>query len=736
MKLMIPFFLFAAIMLAIAPSFAGAAKRPTGLELELDASHLASGPLKVWRDLSGRGNDVSQPDPAFQPLVRANELNGKPAVVFSGNQYLDGPAVLPAGVKSFTYVAVWKRDATGGSQSIVEQAAEGVGRRACLLTTDSAYGYNGEFNDQHGLMPYTPEKFVVTVLRMFDNGIVSVTQNGATRKGAINVRTRNIGAVQERVGGKIYGFERLKGAIAEIQIYDHALSDDQVRWISHQLSGKWGIHMISKDPVIASYEEMIRENERNKERYTETYRPQFHFTPISGWMNDPNGLCYFNGVWHMFYQTLYLINQQSWGHAVSRDLVHWTHLPPAILPDEMGAIWSGSAVVDSNDTSGLFHGKPGMVCIFTYMNPGEGGRQSQGMAYSPDGIHFTKYAHNPIIPQLRHQPGQPDDADFRDPKVFWYAPDKKWVMITGGGTVRFYSSPNLRDWKFESINEGINTECPDFFELPVDGDKSKRKWVLNGAGDWYILGDFNGKVFTPESDRIRINYGNDFYASQTWSNAPKGERIMIGWMYKWGYTGDLPAPLSNGGMMTIPVVLSLKTTSQGVRLFQTPIQALRELREKPFEMSNRTFGPNDPPSIDLQGKCLEIVAEFQNVDAKEFGIRVRTDSEGDQTTAGYDAKEGQVFVDRRKSGRTKINNFANIYKAPLQPKSGVIKMHIFVDWSSIELFCNDGERVITCDLLPPPEADGLELYSMGGKVKLVSLTIYPLKSIWRSDANR
>ena len=735
MKLVIPYLLITVCLFACILTAVGATTAPSGLVLHLDASRLASGPLMTWRDTSGKGNDVSQSDPACQPFVRAKELNGKPAVVFSGNQYLDGAAVLPEGVKSFTYVVVWKRDATGGSQTIVEQAAEGVGRRACLLTTDYAYGYNGEFNDQHGLMPYTPGKFAVTVLRMFDNGIISVTHNGATRKGVINIRTRNIGAVKERVGGKIYGLERLKGAIAEIMVYDHALSDTQVQDISRKLGRKWGIAMDSRDPVIVSYEKMIRENERNKERYTETYRPQFHFTPISGWMNDPNGLCYFNGEWHMFYQTLYLIDEQSWGHAVSRDLVHWTHLPPAILPDEKGAIWSGSAVVDSKDSSGLFHGKPGMVCIFTYMNPGEGGRQSQGMAYSPDGIHFTKYAHNPIIPQLRYQPGQPDDADFRDPKVFWYAPDKKWMMITGGGTVRFYSSPNLRDWKFESINEGINTECPDFFELPADGDKSNSRWVLNGAGDWYILGDFNGKVFTPKSDRIRINYGNDFYASQTWSDTPDGRRIMIGWMYKWGYTGDLPAPLSNGGMMTIPTVLSLKTTSKGVRLFQTPIHELRELREKPFEMSNKTFGPDDPPPIDLRGKCLEIVAEFQNEGSKEFGIRVRTDTEGDQTTAGYDAKDQQIFVDRRKSGYSKINNFANIYKAPLQPENGVIKMHIFVDWSSIELFANDGRRVITCDLLPPPTADGLELYSTGGKVKLVSLKIYPLKSIWRSDSN-
>ena len=176
---------------------------------------------------------------------------------------------------------------------------------------------------------------------------------------------------------------------------------------------------------------------------------------------------------------------EGWGHAVSRDLLHWQHRLPAIMPDELGAAWSGSAVVDQHDTSGFFGGKPGLVCIYTYYSPADDGRQSQGMAYSADGVTFTKYAKNPIIPQLRYQPGQPDDHDFRDPKVFWHEPTKRWIMVVAGGTLRFYSSPNLRDWTFESINSDIHTECPDFFPLPLDGDPTQTRWVLSGGGNWY-----------------------------------------------------------------------------------------------------------------------------------------------------------------------------------------------------------------------------------------------------------
>jgi fructan beta-fructosidase len=703
--------------------------------LHLDASHLKAGALSVWSDASGRGNDVTQSDTALQPLVKLRALAGKPSVIFSGNQYLDGRAALPEGAKSLTIAAVWKRNETGGSQVIIEQAAPGIGRRACFLTTDEAYGFNGEFNDQHAIMPYKPGKFVVSVLRLNNDGVVSVTQNSMARSAAIDMSKQNIGAVKIRIGGKIYGVdELLKGSIAEIIVYDHALSDIHVQELSRELGRKWGIKMDSKDPAIAEYENMIRENAANPARYTEVYRPQYHFMPIGGWMNDPNGLCYFQGHWHMFYQTLYKNTQQSWGHAISSDLVHWTHLPPAITPDVKGAIWSGSAVIDWQDTSGFFGGKPGMVCIFTYFDPAEGGRQSQGMAYSPDGIHFTKYDKNPIIPQLRYQPGQPDEADFRDPKVFWYEPTKRWIMITGGGTIRFYSSPNLRDWTFESINKGINSECPDFFKLPVDGDKNHEEWVLNGAGDWYMLGDFNGKVFTPQSDRIKMNYGNDFYASQTWSDVPGGRRIMTAWMYKWGYSGDVPFPISEGGGMTLPVELTLKNTPEGIRLYQNPVKELQTLRGKPFTINDRLFSPEDVPNVGIKGKCLEISAEFENLDSKEFGLRVRKDSGGDETVVGYNAEKQNVFIDRRRSGYSSISDFANIYEAPLLPEKGRIKLHIFVDWASVELFANDGEKAQTCLILPPPTADGIQLFSKGGRVRLVSLKIYPLKSIWRSTA--
>ncbi|MEI7672514.1 MAG: glycoside hydrolase family 32 protein, partial [Deltaproteobacteria bacterium] len=254
---------------------------------------------------------------------------------------------------------------------------------------------------------------------------------------------------------------------------------------------------------------------------SEKFRPYLHFTPPHGWMNDPNGLVYFNGEWHLFYQYFEptQVDGMQWGHAVSKNLLNWEHLPPAIQPDCLGQIWSGSAVVDHNNSSGLFDGRPGIVCLFTYWNPADGW-QSQGLAYSQDGREFKKFPGNPVIPQLRDIPGQPDDKDFRDPKVFWHEASNRWIMVVAGGKVRIFSSADLIRWRIESISEDIQTECPDLFELPVDGNPDRARWILSGGGKWYMIGDFDGRKFIPGTERLPMTYGPDCYATQTWSDAP------------------------------------------------------------------------------------------------------------------------------------------------------------------------------------------------------------------------
>lgn len=706
-----------------------------GLVLHLDAHSIAEttpAKVRIWRDLSGLGHHVQQSENGAQPLAERTAA-GEPFVRFDGNDFLDGAPVLPAGSKTVTFAVVWERDDTKGSQALVEQAAPGTGRRASLLSVDGAYGFNGESNDAHTLLPFKANQYTVSVLRLQANGIVTLLHNGALKNGQINAAIQNTGADKLRVGGKVTGGELLKGAIGEILVYDRALSDAQMREVSSDLSRKWNIPMDTRDPAKVEYSEILNRFTSNLNRYTEPFRPQYHYSPPEGWTNDPNGLTFFNGEWYLFAQhTGAFSQQQAWSQAVSKDLLHWKHLPIAIWPDKHGAIWSGSAVIDTHDTSGFFGGKPGMVCIFTYFDPTQDGRQSQGIAYSADGRHFTTYNKNPVIPQLRFQEGQPDDKDFRDPKVFWYEPTKRWIMAVAGGTLRFYSSPNLRDWTLESVNSDIHTECPDFFPLPMDGNAQQAKWVLSGGGRWYRIGAFDGHKFTPDSGEIRFNYGPDAYASQSWDSAPDGRRIWISWMYN--FYGNWPTQPWTGGGMTLPYELNLRSTSDGPRLFQTPIQELKTLRGKAQSWNNQTITGASNLLANVRGKALEIEAEFEvSGRAQTFGFKFPAGG-GEQTLVGYHANGQKMFVDRRGAGFNNIANYNGLYEAPLPARNNRVKLHLFLDHDSIELFGNEGETIISAKALLDPNRDGLELFADGGDTKLRSLKIYPLKSVWRDES--
>lgn len=484
--------------------------------------------------------------------------------------------------------------------------------------------------------------------------------------------------------------------------------------------------------------------------YDEDYRPQYHFTPEANWMNDPNGMVYYAGEYHLFYQYHPYGLQwgpMHWGHAVSKDLVTWEHLPVALAPDDKGTIFSGSAVVDRNNTSGFQTGKEKpLVAIYTQDREGH---QVQSIAYSNDkGRTWTKYAGNPVIPN-------PGKKDFRDPKVFWYEKENKWVMVLAAGDrILIYTSKNLKQWTYASeFGQGQGShggvwECPDLFELPVDGNPNQKKWVMQvsvgngaisgGSGMQYFVGDFDGTHFKNENPSDKVlwtDYGKDFYAAVSWSDIPSsdGRRLWLGWMSNWQYANDVPtSPWRSAA--SIPRELKLKTLTGGVRVVQTPVKELQTIRETPKRWKNQTISPASQNVLaGLSGDTYELHAEFQVTpgSAAEFGFKVRT-GRNQFTKVGYDRKNTKLFVDRSESGNVTFNPTFNTGKetAPLKPVNGKVKLRIFVDRSSVEVFGNDGKQVITDIILPDRSSKGLELYAANGGVKVKSLTIHPLKKVW------
>lgn len=482
------------------------------------------------------------------------------------------------------------------------------------------------------------------------------------------------------------------------------------------------------------------------------FRPQLHFTPKDQWMNDPNGMVFYEGEYHLFYQyhpESSVWGPMHWGHAVSQDLVHWEHLPIALAPDEHGAIFSGSVVVDKYDTSGFFAGKSGLVAIFTHHDTIPGTdliRQRQSLAYSLDrGRTWTKYANNPVLMEEAL-------PDFRDPKVFWYAPQQSWVMVIAAcNNVRFYKSLNLIDWTYSGefgLGQGSHDgvwECPDLFELPVDRDANNTRWVLivsigddanfsEGSRTQYFIGSFNGDTFVPEESPaplLWLDHGRDNYAGVTWSDVPEqqGRRLFIGWMNNWKYANRIPTANWRGAM-TLPRELKLATESEGVRLHQKPIRELQVQRRNKVDWA--AFGLISSEITLTQGDLLEIIAEFEIEDALEFGLKLRA-SETEETLVGYSTQEQLLFIDRSRSGVTDFHeHFACRHSALLEAENGIIKMHIFVDRSSIEVFANDGKRVMTDQIFPSTSSTGIKMYATDGCVKVKSLTIYTLNSMFDS----
>lgn len=496
---------------------------------------------------------------------------------------------------------------------------------------------------------------------------------------------------------------------------------------------------------------------------TDYYRPVYHHTPLYGWMNDPNGMVYKDGEYHLYFQYNPYGSKwgnMHWGHSVSTDLIHWNHLKPAIARDTLGHIFSGSTVVDKNNTAG--YGDNALIALYTSASDEHG--QIQCMAYSTDdGRTYTKYEKNPVL--------LPFDGlkDFRDPKVFWYEPDKKWVMIVSADKeMRFYASQNLKDWEYMSaFGKGYGAqpnqfECPDFIQLPVDGDKNKMKWVMlvninpgcmfGGSATEYFVGDFDGKEFTcdtkPETVKW-LDYGKDHYAAVCISNT--GERIIsIPWMSNWQYANVTPIRQYRGAN-GLPRELSLYTKDGQIYVAADVVKEVEALRK-----DTRSF---DPITVKDEYKIDEVVPQTDGAYELEMDITPNIsgvagfdlmNAKGEVAKIYLDMKSGKLVMDRTASGlvafgeksephaketddhrKTMSVNYQNDFAlgtwAPLSLCEGkTYHLNVFVDKCSVEIFVDGGRIAMTNLVFPTEPYNMLRFYTESGEAQVSNLKIYKL----------
>ena len=474
--------------------------------------------------------------------------------------------------------------------------------------------------------------------------------------------------------------------------------------------------------------------------YDEPLRPQFHFTPARHFMNDPNGLVFYKGEYHLFYQHNPLGERwghMSWGHAVSPDLLHWQHLPVALHEADGVMIFSGSVVVDWRNTSGFCTAEADDRSCLVAVYTGHGdGKQTQNLAYSNDrGRTWTKYAKNPVLDLGL--------KDFRDPKAFWHEPTRRWIMVAvlpDQHEVRFFASADLKAWtplgEFGPAGAtGGVWECPDLFELPIEGEPGRTRWVLDvdinpggiagGSGGQYFIGTFDGTRFVADepAERTRwVDYGADFYASLSFSDIPAadGRRIWMGWTSNWLYTNDEPS-VTWRGAQSIPRALTLRRGRDGLRLVQTPVAEIERLRVAPA------------PTVITGAAVLPGSAEIQ-LDLKpgawtEAGVRLSNDA-GEEVIVGVAREPLEVFVDRRRSRRTPFHAaYPGRHAGPLAWRDGGLTLRVLFDRSVIEVFAGDGETVITDRVFPTQPFDRLELLPSAGAQP--SARMWTLASVWK-----
>ncbi len=595
--------------------------------------------------------------------------------------------------------ATGPNDRPGGSEALDLDAwdvAEFVGRKAVIRIVDEATGGWGHV---------TIDRIVQSDRRP------AAPQHDAGRDFEISKRYLAIpiknGAPKRLVTAVIDGHPVVRNTIE--------LADGEPDWWAVMDVGAWRgktvrlvvdrLRADSRALVQIEPTDTIPEGEN---LYREPLRGQFHFSPRRGWNNDPNGCVFYKGEYHLFFQHNpygWAWGNMHWGHAVSKDLVHWEELGDALLPDDLGPMYSGSAVVDHANTSGFGTAdNPPLVLFYT----AAGNPTVQCLAWSTDGRTFTKYEGNPIIGQITR--------GNRDPKVFWHGPTKRWVMVLyveqpgKTRTMQFFTSANLRDWTPTSVvtgTPGTNYlhECPDCFELPVDGDPARSKWVLLGANTEYAVGSFDGTTFTADAVALPGHRGKGFYAPQSFNDVPDGRRLFIGWWQT--ETKGMPFNQS----MSLPLELGLTETADGPRLTFAPARETEALRARSHRLGGSTLAPGSAdPLAGVTAELVELRADIEPAAADEIVLTVRGG------TIAYDVKAQELVV--------------NGHRAPAPLRDGRLRVAVFCDRTGLEVFAADGLCYVPFPFQPQPDDRGLGLEARGGAARINSLDVHELRSAW------
>lgn len=587
----------------------------------------------------------------------------------------------------------------GGSERLQQaqwDVTELAGKEVSLEIVDEATGGWGHVNvDQ-----------IVQSDRRLDVSIVrsDVTREIAIEKAYLNFPVKN-GAPKKRV--------TLQAGGKEVHGFDIELADEKPDWWAFfdatPLRDKTVTIKVNKLADTSQGLSLVEQTDKIKgaqDLYHEPLRPQFHFTSRRGWLNDPNGLVYFEGEYHLFYQhNPYGWNwgNMHWGHAVSRDLVHWKELPIALYPDEHGTMYSGSAVVDWNNTAGFQTKKePAMVAMFT----AAGHPFTQGLAYSNDrGRTWTKYESNPVLGHIA--------AENRDPKVVWYAPQKKWVMALylDHNDFAIFGSINLKQWeKLSDFKLPGDAECPNFFPMSLDGNTNDQHWVFFGANGVYSIGRFDGHKFTPETQPQRLHNGNCWYASQVFSDIPaKDGRCLL---IPWGRLpdGEIFRGATFNQMMGLPVELGLRSYSAGKVIAVKPVKELTALRARTHDIKAQPLNSNDSPLSGIAGDLFEIEAEVEVGDARQINFSLRG------VSISYDVATQTISC---------LGNHST-----LMPNEGKISVHVFVDRRSIDIFGDEGRLYMPMAMAISPENRSIALTCSGGQARIKKMKVHELKSAW------
>ena len=637
-------------------------------------------------------------------LASSEFVIARPYISFliGGGQDLEKTAVHLVVDGAVVRRATGPNDRPGGSEALEPHhwdVAEFMGKKAVIRIIDAAGGGWGHVNVDQIVQTDRRPAMLVAAARDFD-----------ITKRFLAIPIKN-GAPKRSVTAFVAGGPAVRNQIE--------LADAEPDWWAVMDVGAWKGRKVTlqvdKLPDDSRALAAIEQTDSIKggipggdDLYHEPLRGQFHFSPRRGWNNDPNGCVFYKGEYHLFFQHNpygWAWGNMHWGHAVSRDLAHWEELGDVLFPDDMGAMFSGSAVVDHANTSGFGSADaPPLVLFYT----AAGNPTVQCIAWSTDGRTFTKYAANPVVGQIT--PGN------RDPKVFWHAPTSRWVMVLyverpqKMRTMQFLTSPNLRDWTPTSATEGIAGtnylyECPDLFELAVDGDASKRKWVLLGASTEYAVGTFDGTAFTAEASRLPGHRGRAFYAPQSFNDVPDGRRLLIGWWQT--ETKGMPFNQS----MSLPLELGLKQTREGPQLTFAPGREVEGLRGKTHRLGGSSLAPGGAnPLAGIAAELVELRAEIEPGAAEEVVFTVRG------ATVAYDVRRRELAIDGHRA------------VAPLV--DGRLRLTIFCDRTGLEVFASDGLCYVPMPFQPRPEDRTLAVEARGGTATIHVLDVHELRSIW------